>query len=206
MSGPWLASYIVLWGVVLFQGAVIFVLLRQLGLMYMGSAQGVARDGLAAGERAPEFTLPDLAGRLVPLADFRGRPLLLVFGSTTCAPCRGLIPDLNVFARERAAELQVLYLSRGEADETQRFVSELDVRVPVAIHPDHELPDKYKARVTPFAFVIDAEGVVRAKGLANNRDHLEQLLRMAKQESERGARRGRNGTRAAQPEAQEARP
>jgi methylamine dehydrogenase accessory protein MauD len=206
MSGPWLASYIVLWGVVLFQGAIIFVLLRQLGLMYMGSAQGVARDGLAAGERAPEFALPDLAGRLVSLADFRGRPLLLVFGSTTCAPCRGLIPDLNVFTRERAAELQVLYLSRSEPEETQRFVSELDVRVPVAIHSDHELPDKYKARVTPFAFVIDAEGVVQAKGLANNREHLEQLLRMAKQESERGARQGRNGTRAAQPDAQEARP
>ena len=204
MSGPWLVSYIVLWGVVLFQGAVIFVLLRQLGLMYMGSAQGVGRDGLAPGERAPEFALPDLAGRLVSQADFRGQPLLLVFGSTACAPCRGLIPDLNAVARERAAELQVLYLSRGDLEETQRFVDELDVRVPVALHPDHELPDKYKARVTPFAFVIDGEGIVRAKGLANNRDHLEQLLRMAKEEIEREARRNRNGARTAQPDMQEA--
>ncbi len=205
MSGPWLVSYVVLWGLVLLQGAVILVLLRQLGLMYLGSAQGVARDGLAPGERAPEFTLPDLTGRLVSLADFRGRPLLLIFGSTACAPCRGLIPDLNVFARERAAELQALYLSRGELEETRRFIDELDVRVPVAIHTDHELPDKYKARVTPFAFVIDGEGIVRAKGLANNGDHLEQLLRMAKDEIERGAKRSRNGARAAEP-AQQIRP
>ncbi len=205
MSGLWLASYVVLWGVVLLQGAVIFVLLRQLGLMYLGSAQGVARDGLAAGERAPDFNLPDLAGGLVSLAGFRGRQLLLVFGSTTCAPCRSLMPDLNVFARERAAELQVLYLSRGGLEETQRFVDELEVRAPVAVHSDHELPDKYKARVTPFAFVIDGEGIVRAKGLANNRDHLEQLLRMAKEEIERGPKRSRNGARATQP-VQEARP
>ena len=206
MSGPWLASYIVLWAVVLFQGAAIFVLLRQLGLMYMGSAQGVGRDGLAPGERAPDFALPDLTGGLISLTEPRGLPLLLIFGSTTCAPCRGLIPDLNAFARERAAELQVLYLSRGNLEETRRFVDELDVRVPVAIHPDHELPDKYKARVTPFAFVIDGEGTVRAKGLANNRDHLEQLLRMATEEIEREASRNRNGARVAQADMQEARP
>ena len=199
MSGPWLVSYVVLWGLVLFQGAVIFVLLRQLGLMYMGTAQGVSRDGLAAGERAPEFTLPDPAGRPVSLAGFAGRPLLLVFGSTTCAPCRGLIPDLNAFARERAAELQVLYLSRGEADETRLFIEELDVRVPVAVHPDMALPDQYKARVTPFAFVIDGEGIVRAKGLSNNRDHLEGLLRVANDESRRAARRSHNGAHATQP-------
>ena len=199
MSGPWLVSYVVLWGLVLFQGAVIFVLLRQLGLMYMGTAQGVSRDGLAAGARAPEFTLPDPAGRPVSLAGFAGRPLLLVFGSTTCAPCRGLIPDLNAFARERAAELQVLYLSRGEAEETRRFIEELDVRVPVAVHPDMALPDQYKARVTPFAFVIDAEGIVRAKGLSNNRNHLEALLRVANDESRRAARRSHNGAHAAQP-------
>ena len=35
----------VLWAVVLFQGVVIFVLLRQLRIMYLGTAQGVARDG-----------------------------------------------------------------------------------------------------------------------------------------------------------------
>jgi len=199
MSGPWLVSYVVLWGLVLFQGAVIFVLLRQLGLMYMGTAQGVSRDGLAAGERAPEFTLADPAGRPVSLAGFAGRPLLLIFGSTACAPCRGLIPDLNAVARERAAELQVLYLSRGEAEETQRFIEELDVRVPVAVHPDMALPDQYKARVTPFAFVIDAEGIVRAKGLSNNRDHLEALLRVANDESRRAARRSHNGAHATQP-------
>ncbi len=204
MSGVWLTSYIVLWGVVLFQGVAIFVLLRQLGLMYMGSAQGVARDGIAAGERAPEFTLPDPAGLLVSLAELRGRSLLLIFGSTTCGPCRTLIPDLNAFAREHESDLGVLYLSRGEPDETRRFIEELDVRVPVAVHSDSELADKYKARVTPFAFLIDAEGIVSAKGLANNRSHLDMLLQMASEVNGRGTRRSRNGTHAPQPDMQEA--
>lgn len=196
MSGPWLVSYVVLWALVLFQGLVIFVLLRQLGVIYLGTAQGVARDGLALGERAPGFTLPDLAGRLLSLADFRGLPLLLIFGSPTCVPCRSLIPDLNAFARQRQRELRVLFLSQGDLEEARRFASELDVQVPVAVHPDYDLPDKYKARVTPFAFLIDGEGVIRAKGLANNREHLEMLLRMVKEQAAPSAEAGRNGASA----------
>jgi methylamine dehydrogenase accessory protein MauD len=200
MSGPWLISYVVLWAVVLFQGVVIFVVLRQLGQMYLGTAQGVARDGLAVGERAPDFTLPNVEGGLISLSG--SLPLLAVFGSPSCAPCRGLIPDLNAFARERRGELNVLFLSRGDVEENRRFAAELDVRVPLAILSDGALADRYKARVTPFAFVIDADGIVRAKGLANNRDHLETLARMAKDERDRQARR--NGAKGRAPAREEA--
>lgn len=179
MSGPWLASYIALWAVVLFQGLVIFILLRQLGVIYLGTAQGVARDGLSQGQRAPEFSLPSLEGPPVALSAFRGMPLVLVFGSPSCTPCKGLLPDLQAFAAEKQDELRVLFLSRGEIEESRRFAQELDVRVPVAVHPDESLPEQYKVRVTPFAFLIDREGVVRAKGLANNRAHLDMLIQQA---------------------------
>ena len=183
MSGAWLASYIALWAVVLFQGFAIFLLLRQLGQMYLGTAQGVARDGLSAGERAPDFTVADLEGQPVSRADFLGLPLLLVFGSPHCTPCRTLIPDLNVFAEERREELRVLFLSRGDTEEARQLVSETDLRVPVAVHPDENLPEQYKTRVSPFAFLIDSEGIVQAKGLANNRDHLTMLMDMSREKA-----------------------
>ncbi len=183
MSGAWLASYIALWAVVLFQGFAIFLLLRQLGQMYLGTAQGVARDGLSAGERAPDFTVADLEGQPVSRADFLGLPLLLVFGSPHCTPCRTLIPDLNVFAEERREELRVLFLSRGDTEEARQLVSETGMRVPIAVHPDENLPEQYKTRVSPFAFLIDSEGIVQAKGLANNRDHLTMLMDMSREKA-----------------------
>ncbi len=179
MSGIWLVSYIALWGVVLFQGVVIFVLVRQLGVIYLGTAQGVANDGLDVGKEAPDFSLRGLDGEQLSLASFRGTPLMLIFGSPTCAPCRGLIPDLNAFARDRAEELRVLFLSRSDDESTRRFASEQNIEVPIAAHPDEELPNSYEARVTPFGFLVDNDGVIRAKGLANNREHLELLLRNA---------------------------
>lgn len=203
MSGAWLASYIVLWAVVLFQGAVIFLLLRQLGLMYLGTAQGIARDGLAVGKRAPAFTATGLAGEQVSLADFRGQRLLMVFGSSNCTPCKNLIPHLNVFAAERDADLRVLFLSRGDVEDARRFAGEHDIRVPVAAHPDDSLPDTYQARVTPFAFLIDGEGTILAKGLANTREHLDMLLHMGGLDGEPNAGAGRNGATAS--ESQEAR-
>lgn len=177
MSGVWLASYIALWAIVLFQGVVIFVLLRQLGVIYLGTAQGVANDGLDVGHAAPDFSLTKLDGSSVSLSSFQAKPLILIFGSPTCAPCRGLIPDLNAFARDRANELGVLFLSRGDEESARRLADELSIEVPVASHPDEKLPDAYEARVTPFGFLVDEQGVIRAKGLANNREHLELLLR-----------------------------
>lgn len=187
MSGAWLASYIVLWAVVLFQGVVIFVLLRQLGIMYLGTAQGVARDGLAPGTKAPEFELPDVDGRTVSLRDFRGRAVALVFGSPACGPCRELVPELERFATSHSDSLSVLFLCRSTLEEAKRFAVELDIKVPVAVHPDESLAERYKARVTPFGFLIDAEGVVRAKGLTNTYDHLELLLRMAHEQPDNPA-------------------
>ncbi len=192
MSGPWLASYVVLWAVVLFQGLVIFILLRQLGVMYLGTARGVAHDGLAPGARAPDFAVRGLGGQNISLADFRGLPLVLIFGSPNCVPCRALVPDLNSFARERSRDLRVLFLSRGELEEASRFAREFDLQVSTAVHPDDGLPDKYKVRVTPFAFLISGEGTIEAKGLANNREHLEMLLRT-------GGGASRNGVDAEEP-------
>jgi methylamine dehydrogenase accessory protein MauD len=194
MEGPWLASYIALWIIVALQGVAIFLLLRQLGIMYLGTAQGVARDGIAPGTKAPDFSLPALDGSTVSLRAMRGLPTVLVFGSSNCNPCRSLVPELNDFAAELRDSLRVLFLCRGSESEARAFAEQTAITVPVAAHPDEELSDKYKARVTPFAFVIDGEGVVRSKGLSNNRLHLDALWDQArKHASEESRKSSKNG-------------
>jgi methylamine dehydrogenase accessory protein MauD len=198
MEGPWLASYIALWIIVALQGVAIFLLLRQLGIMYLGTAQGVARDGIAPGTKAPDFALPSLVqtgdGPTVSLSDYRGKPLVLIFGSSNCNPCRALVPELNEFAAELRDSLNVLFLCRGSESEARAFAEQTAITVPVAAHPDDDLPDKYKARVTPFAFIIDGEGVVRSKGLANNRLHLDALWDQArKHTAEESRKASKNG-------------
>jgi methylamine dehydrogenase accessory protein MauD len=173
MEGIWLVSYIVLWVVVLALALLVFLLYRQLGIMYLGSAEGVSRDGLPKGTPAPDFSLTDQYGHVQHLADYRGRPTLLVFGSPSCSPCRILFPQLEDWTRHHP-EVGALWLNATTPEESLRFVSELGATVPVVPYtPESKLLDKYRARVTPFAFMLDESGVIRAKGLVNTKAGLD---------------------------------
>src|SRR5438067_7226270 len=113
MDGIWIVSFIALWIIVIGEGVLILLLYRQLGVLYLGSAAGVSRDGLAVGSQAPDFTLADIDGQPHKLSSMRGRNILLLFGSSHCDPCRRLLPGLEEFARNEGREFEVLWLSQG---------------------------------------------------------------------------------------------
>jgi thiol-disulfide isomerase/thioredoxin len=70
--------------------------------------QGLRQAGVSllspqpAGGTAPAFELQTLDGRIVKLSDFGGRPVLINFWATWCAPCREELPHLARLARELA--------------------------------------------------------------------------------------------------------
>src|SRR5215831_6386491 len=51
--------------------------------------------GLSLGSDAPAFELPDLTGERRSLAQYRGKPVLLVFFNPACGFCRELLPILR---------------------------------------------------------------------------------------------------------------
>jgi methylamine dehydrogenase accessory protein MauD len=181
MEGIWLISYIVLWLFVIALGVLVLLLYRQLGIMYLGTAEGVSRDGLARGTRAPDFNLTDQYGQPQRLSSYRGTtPVLLLFGSPHCSPCRILLPQLHDWARQHS-DIKVLWLNSASPEESRRFVEETGATLPVAPYtPDDNLLDKYKVRVTPFLFIVDDNGVIRAKGLVNSKGGLDMYYRELK--------------------------
>jgi len=187
MEGIWLVSYIILWILVIGLGLLVFLLYRQLGVMYLGSAEGVSRDGLTKGTPAPDFNLMDQYGNAQRLSSYRGRPVLLVFGSPSCTPCRTLLPQLEEWAADHR-DMGVISLNAAPRDETLKYVSDMGATVPVVAHtPDDKIADRYKVRVTPFSFMVDENGVVRAKGLVNTRGGLDlyyKELKTGKQEEQ----------------------
>src|SRR5437867_13083592 len=173
MEGIWLVSYIALWILVVVLILLVILLYRQLGIVYLGSAEGVSRDGLSPGTKAPDFNLQDQYGNPQKLSEYRGRPAVLLFGSPHCSPCRILLPQLHDWAKAHP-EVGVIWLNAASDEESLKMVSDLGATLPVLAHePELKLMDRYRVRVTPFMFFLDESGVVRAKGLVNTKGGLD---------------------------------
>jgi peroxiredoxin len=117
------------------------------------------RNGLKAGATAPDFTLPRIDGGELSLADLRGERVLLVFSDPDCVPCDELAPRLQTLHQQRS-DLQVLVVSRRDAEATRAKAKKLGLTFPVVMQNQWELSLKYGMFATPIGYLIDEQGVL----------------------------------------------
>jgi len=117
------------------------------------------RSGLKAGAPAPDFRLPAIDGGELALADFRGRRVLLVFSDPDCGPCDDLASHLQQL-HEQQPDLQVLMVSRREAELTRAKAVKLGLTFPIVLQKQWEISLKYAMFATPIGYLIDARGVI----------------------------------------------
>jgi peroxiredoxin len=132
----------------------------------------IERDGLKAGTQAPEFTLENVSGGEVALADYRGRHVLLVFSDPECGPCTALLPDLARLQEKN----EIVMISRGDPAENLAKAEEHGLDLPVLLQKGWTLSKQYGIFATPVAFLVDEEGVI-ARDVARGRDQILALAR-----------------------------
>ena len=129
-----------------------------------------------AGDRAPDFVLPDAAGNMVSLASFRGKPVVLHFWATWCPYCRKLQPGLDALqTRFGESGLVVVGVSFREKDgaEPQGVLDRRGHRFRTLLEGD-DVASLYDVRGTPTTFFIDREG--RVLGMTHTSDPEDPLL------------------------------
>lgn len=88
----------------------------------------------AVPEALPNFTLADRDGRPRRLADWRGRPLIVNFWATWCAPCRREIPLLVALRAERRPQnLEVIGIAVDFREEVLKYAAEIGLDYPLLI-------------------------------------------------------------------------
>jgi thiol-disulfide isomerase/thioredoxin len=71
------------------------------------------------GKVAPAFTLVDLDGKKVSLADYKGKPVLVNFWATWCGPCKLEMPWFQEFGQKYGSQgLVILGLAADDAGKT----------------------------------------------------------------------------------------
>jgi len=108
---------------------------------------------------APAFTLRDLDGSPVSLADFRGKVVVLNFWATWCPPCRREIPDFIDLQEEYGSRgVQIVGIALDEPEKVQAFARQNGMNYPVLLGSD-EVSMKYGGiEGIPTTFIIDKNG------------------------------------------------
>jgi len=117
--------------------------------------------GPKIGEPAPDFGLPDLAGKTVRLSDFRGSPTLVLFWRPSCGFCERMLPNLKAWetnARNGAPKL--LVVSTDSIAENQAMGLRSLVLLDKA---GMSIGSKFGAGGTPMAVLVDAEGKIASE-------------------------------------------
>jgi peroxiredoxin len=119
---------------------------------------------------APDIRLPDLHGKQRSLSSLQGKTVLLVFWTTTCDSCKQQMPSLAARAAmvrqdERFAMLTVAV--DGSPERVREVLTQVTGHAepfPVLLDPDAEhVMDRYGTHKFPETWVIDGEGVIRAR-------------------------------------------
>jgi len=173
-----MVSNIALWVIALIQGCVLVVLVRQIGVLHLRLQPAGARTtnvGPEIGTTLPEIQANDIHGSLAPVITY-GRARLLLFIAPPCDACRELLPAAKTIARNERGGLDVVFVTAFEDEAVNRtYVAQQGLGDWPYIMSAH-LAQEYGVLGTPYALAVDAEGVVRAKGIVNHIEHLESLV------------------------------
>lgn len=115
------------------------------------------------GYQAPDFSLPDLQGKLHRLSDYRGRVVFLNLWATWCPPCRMEMPSMEaLYQRLRHRDFAMLAVAEDEggAAAVAPFVREIGLTFPVLLDPEATVSPRYGATGYPETFIIDRDGQV----------------------------------------------
>jgi len=180
MTSTLIISNIILWILVLVLVAVVFALVRQIGVLYERVAPAgalMAGKGLKTGELAPVFDLQTLQGQAFRLGGERsdGRSTLLFFLSPNCPVCKTLLPVLQAMRKSEAEWLEIVLASDGDEKEHREWLKQQKLESwPYLLSP--QLGMTMQVAKLPFGALIDEKGILCARGLVNSREHIESLF------------------------------
>lgn len=134
------------------------------------SREGVALTTQRMDKPAPDWTLPDLEGKPVALASFKGKVVVLDFWGSWCGPCRQELPKFEALYRRYRGNPNVAFVGvnweRVQSAEmhlalAKRYMEENKYTFPMVYDHDRVAVEGYKLEAFPTVFLIDKSGTIR---------------------------------------------
>jgi methylamine dehydrogenase accessory protein MauD len=176
-----LVSNIVLWILVFVLSLLVLALSRQVGILHERVAPAGAlmpSNGPKVGELTEEISLKSIHDQTLTIggASTGNLASFILFISPTCPVCKSLVPTAKSLVTSESHRMQLLFASDGDTlEQHQRYAKDLDLgNYPYVL--SEALGRAFEVNKLPFAVLIDADGILKGKGLVNTREHMESLI------------------------------
>ena len=133
-------------------------------------------ENVQIGKTAPDFSLPDTAGVMVSLSDFKGKYVLLDFWASWCPPCRRENPNVvKAFNDYKDKNFTVIGISLDKdkrkwldaiASDNLTWTHVSDLK-----YWDSEIPALYGVRGIPANILLDPDGIIIARNVTGEQLH-----------------------------------
>lgn len=116
------------------------------------------------GSPAPAFSLPEPDAGQVDLASYAGRPVLLVFWTTSCPICQRELPMLSRMEPEfRTKGISVVTICLGGQDETRDYLNSNRIALKTVYDEHGKVGRAYRVSGVPKLVLIDKNGKVKRR-------------------------------------------
>jgi peroxiredoxin len=115
------------------------------------------------GSAAPDFTITD-SEHTVALNQFKGKPVLLNFWATWCAPCVGEMPDLVKLQKQLGDKVTIVAVSEDSDDKAyKQFIRDHNISLLTVRDVKQNTNELYGTFKFPETYVIDRNGKIVKK-------------------------------------------
>jgi peroxiredoxin Q/BCP len=126
---------------------------------------------LAAGAKAPAFTLPDAEGNKVSLSDYTGQKVVVYFYPRDDTPgCTKEACQFNdALSQFEGLGIPVIGISPDKQSSHIKFRDKYGLRFPLLSDPDHKVMEKYGAWGEKMMYGKPTTGVIRSTFLIDEK-------------------------------------
>lgn len=144
-----------------------------LGLLALYQTSAANKEELPkVGYKAPFISLQGLDGKTYSFESLNGKPVIINFWASWCAPCRIEAPELVELYAKYKDQLEIYAVNVTASDSiegAQAFSQEYGFTFPVLLDEKADVARKYQIKPIPTTYFVNSEGIIVDKliGLAD---------------------------------------